>query len=110
MSTEPDHRPVPAVPGAEVVHRAPLMLDIDDLYPLARDLASTIQIESLVPRIHWEKVLVEWENRFAEDWGVKERDRPVLFAVDAEGIVRWRHAGPIAPEARESLAQVLDPP
>lgn len=38
-------------------------------------------------------VLVDYDGRYAIDWGIY--GAPETFLVDADGIVRWKHVGPM---------------
>ena len=52
-------------------------------------------------------VLVDYEGRKAIDWGIY--GAPETFLVDAEGIVRWKHVGPVDDKViAESLVPLLD--
>ena len=52
-------------------------------------------------------VLVDYDGRKAIDWGIY--GAPETFLVDAEGIVRWKHVGPIDEATIErSLLPALD--
>lgn len=44
-------------------------------------------------------VIVDLEGRAAIDWGIY--GAPETFLVDAAGIVRWKHVGPVTPEVVE---------
>lgn len=44
-------------------------------------------------------ILVDASGRSALDWGIY--GAPETFLVDANGIVRWKHVGPITPEIIE---------
>jgi cytochrome c biogenesis protein CcmG/thiol:disulfide interchange protein DsbE len=48
-------------------------------------------------------VLVDYEGRYAIDWGIY--GAPETYLVDAAGIIRWKHVGPLddATIARELL-------
>jgi cytochrome c biogenesis protein CcmG/thiol:disulfide interchange protein DsbE len=39
-------------------------------------------------------VLVDYDSRYALDWGIY--GAPETFLVDADGIVRWKHVGPLS--------------
>jgi cytochrome c biogenesis protein CcmG/thiol:disulfide interchange protein DsbE len=39
-------------------------------------------------------VLVDYDSRYALDWGIY--GAPETFLVDAKGIVRWKHVGPLS--------------
>lgn len=55
----------------------------------------------------YELVLVDYEGRTAIDWGVY--GAPETFLVDAEGIVRWKHVGPLTDSiVDEVLAPLVD--
>lgn len=41
-------------------------------------------------------VIVDLEGRAAIDWGIY--GAPETFLVDAAGVVRWKHVGPVTPE------------
>jgi cytochrome c biogenesis protein CcmG, thiol:disulfide interchange protein DsbE len=47
----------------------------------------------------YELILFDESGRTALDWGIY--GAPETFLVDAEGIVRWKHVGPISPEIIE---------
>jgi len=52
-------------------------------------------------------VLVDYDGRKAIDWGIY--GAPETFLVDGEGIVRWKHVGPIDDQVIESsLKPALD--
>src|SRR5690606_38431359 len=52
-------------------------------------------------------VLVDYDGRKAIDWGIY--GAPETFLVDAEGIVRWKHVGPVDDTViAESLVPMLD--
>lgn len=52
-------------------------------------------------------VLVDYDGRKAIDWGIY--GAPETFLVDAEGIVRWKHVGPVDDTViAESLQPALD--
>ena len=59
-------------------------------------------------------VLTDYEGKVAIDWGIY--GAPETFLVDAAGIVRWKHVGPLSDEVvREQLLPMLaevelDPP
>ena len=38
-------------------------------------------------------VLVDYEGRYAIDWGIY--GAPETYLVDADGIIRWKHVGPL---------------
>lgn len=44
-------------------------------------------------------ILVDYEGRAAIDWGIY--GAPETFLVDAAGIVRWKHVGPLSDEIIE---------
>lgn len=44
-------------------------------------------------------VIVDLEGRAAIDWGIY--GAPETFLVDAAGVVRWKHVGPVTPEVVE---------
>lgn len=48
----------------------------------------------------YDRIIVDAEGRSAIDWGIYAA--PETFLVDAEGIVRWKHVGPMTPEIVES--------
>ena len=50
-------------------------------------------------------VAVDQEGRVAIDWGVY--GAPETFVVDADGIVRGKHVGPLTPEAVASTIAPL---
>ncbi|MBA2239053.1 MAG: DsbE family thiol:disulfide interchange protein, partial [Lysobacter sp.] len=51
-------------------------------------------------------VLADYEGEVAIDWGIY--GAPETFLVDAGGIVRWKHVGPITDEVvREQLLPAL---
>jgi cytochrome c biogenesis protein CcmG/thiol:disulfide interchange protein DsbE len=39
-------------------------------------------------------VLVDYDSSYALDWGIY--GAPETFLVDADGIVRWKHVGPLS--------------
>ncbi|MGH8105136.1 MAG: DsbE family thiol:disulfide interchange protein [Arenimonas sp.] len=47
----------------------------------------------------YDLILVDEPGRAALDWGIY--GAPETFLVDADGIVRWKHVGPITPEVIE---------
>ncbi|TYT24829.1 DsbE family thiol:disulfide interchange protein [Luteimonas viscosa] len=52
-------------------------------------------------------VLVDYDGRNAIDWGIY--GAPETFLVDAQGIVRWKHVGPVDDATLEnSLMPALD--
>lgn len=52
-------------------------------------------------------VLADYEGRYAIDWGIY--GAPETFLVDAAGIVRWKHVGPMTPESvRNGLIPALE--
>ncbi|KAB8164879.1 DsbE family thiol:disulfide interchange protein [Lysobacter maris] len=52
-------------------------------------------------------VLVDYEGKAAIDWGIY--GAPETFLVDAGGIVRWKHVGPVGEaEIRDQLLPLLD--
>ncbi|HRP72132.1 MAG TPA: DsbE family thiol:disulfide interchange protein [Luteimonas sp.] len=52
-------------------------------------------------------VLVDYEGRKAIDWGIYAA--PETFLVDGDGIVRWKHVGPVDDTViADSLGPVLD--
>jgi cytochrome c biogenesis protein CcmG/thiol:disulfide interchange protein DsbE len=52
-------------------------------------------------------VLVDYDGRKAIDWGIY--GAPETFLVDADGIVRWKHVGPVDDKViAESLEPMLD--
>jgi len=44
----------------------------------------------------YETILFDEEGRAALDWGIY--GAPETFLIDAKGIVRWKHVGPITPD------------
>ncbi len=51
-------------------------------------------------------VLADQDGRYAIDWGIY--GAPETFLVDANGIVRWKHVGPLTDETvREALLPAL---
>lgn len=51
-------------------------------------------------------VVVDYEGRYAIDWGIT--GAPETFLVDADGIVRWKHVGPMSDVTiREELLPAL---
>lgn len=51
--------------------------------------------------------IVDAEGSAALDWGIY--GAPETFLVDAEGVVRWKHIGPVTPEVtRDELWPLLD--
>ncbi len=38
-------------------------------------------------------VVVDYEGRYAIDWGIY--GAPETYLVDADGIIRWKHVGPL---------------
>lgn len=55
----------------------------------------------------YHRILVDESGRSAIEWGIY--GTPETFLVDAEGIVRWKHVGPIAPATVErELLPLLD--
>jgi cytochrome c biogenesis protein CcmG, thiol:disulfide interchange protein DsbE len=51
-------------------------------------------------------VVVDYEGRNAIDWGIY--GAPETFLVDGDGIVRWKHVGPLDDDAiRDSLLPAL---
>ncbi len=55
----------------------------------------------------YEVVLVDYEGRSAIDWGVY--GAPETFLVDAGGIVRWKHVGPLTDDiVDEVLSPMVD--
>lgn len=52
------------------------------------------------------RIIADVEGRAAIDWGIY--GAPETFLVDATGIVRWKHVGPVTPEVvqRELLPQL----
>ena len=52
-------------------------------------------------------VLVDYEGHNAIEWGIY--GAPETFLVDAEGIVRWKHVGPMTDDTvRERLLPALE--
>jgi len=52
-------------------------------------------------------VLVDYDGRKAIDWGIY--GAPETFLVDAEGVIRWKHVGPVDDEViAGSLLPALD--
>lgn len=53
-------------------------------------------------------VLTDYEGKVAIDWGIY--GAPETFLVDAAGIVRWKHVGPITDEilSRQLLPMLLE--
>ena len=45
------------------------------------------------------RIIVDGEGRAAIDWGIY--GAPETFLVDAHGVVRWKHVGPVTPEVRD---------
>jgi len=55
----------------------------------------------------YHRIVVDETGRSAIDWGIY--GTPETFLVDAEGIVRWKHVGPISPQTVErELLPLLD--
>jgi len=55
----------------------------------------------------YHRILFDETGRSAIDWGIY--GTPETFLVDAEGIVRWKHVGPISPQTVErELLPLLD--
>ena len=55
----------------------------------------------------YHRILVDESGRSAIEWGIY--GTPETFLVDAEGIVRWKHVGPISPATVErELLPLLD--
>ena len=52
----------------------------------------------------YDKILVDESGRVALDWGIY--GAPETFLIDAKGIVRWKHVGPIT---REIIEQEILP-
>jgi cytochrome c biogenesis protein CcmG, thiol:disulfide interchange protein DsbE len=50
-------------------------------------------------------VLVDYDGRKAIDWGIY--GAPETFLVDAEGIVRWKHVGPVDDDVIASQVEPL---
>lgn len=61
------------------------------------------KIAGFVPGAHHHRVLVEWYRVFADAYGVPKQDWPVVFLIDAGGIVRHRHRGKVS---RAQLARI----
>ncbi|MDQ3511027.1 MAG: DsbE family thiol:disulfide interchange protein, partial [Pseudomonadota bacterium] len=53
-------------------------------------------------------VLTDYEGKVAIDWGIY--GAPETFLVDAAGIVRWKHVGPITDEilSRQLLPMLIE--
>lgn len=52
-------------------------------------------------------VLVDYEGKAAIDWGIY--GAPETFLVDGDGIVRWKHVGPVSDAViRDELVPLLD--
>ncbi|WP_024890767.1 DsbE family thiol:disulfide interchange protein [Luteimonas huabeiensis] len=52
-------------------------------------------------------VLVDYDGRTAIEWGIY--GAPETFLVDAEGVVRWKHVGPMTDEdVRDRLLPALE--
>ncbi len=52
-------------------------------------------------------VVADYEGRYAIDWGIY--GAPETFLIDANGIVRWKHVGPMTEESvRTGLLPALD--
>lgn len=47
----------------------------------------------------FDRIIVDAEGRDAIDWGIY--GSPETFLVDATGVVRWKHVGPMTPEIVE---------
>jgi cytochrome c biogenesis protein CcmG/thiol:disulfide interchange protein DsbE len=47
----------------------------------------------------YDLILFDDSGRVALDWGIY--GAPETFLIDAKGIVRWKHVGPITPEIIE---------
>jgi cytochrome c biogenesis protein CcmG, thiol:disulfide interchange protein DsbE len=57
----------------------------------------------------YEFILFDQAGRAALDWGIY--GAPETFLVDADGIVRWKHVGPITPEIIEQeILPILESP
>ena len=46
-------------------------------------------------------VLADYEGRYAIDWGIY--GAPETFLVDGEGVVRWKHVGPLTDEIIDTV-------
>lgn len=53
------------------------------------------------------RVLLEWYTVFAEAYGIKKHDDPVVLVIDAAGVLRWRHRGRLSRSAFERFERKL---
>lgn len=53
------------------------------------------------------QVLVEWNTRFADVYGIALHDLPTVIAADPKGVVRWVHKGRLSKQALAALVNVL---